>query len=428
MIDQFAANSKYSAKTYGDADMCSNDRQVLRDLAVKVAEIASQPVQEEKRKLWYRHNSLQATRPLVFCDPETGWREIITERQLLCKNVLAREWEIELRKNIFWGTSMGDDRVVEPFFDVPYCFNTASWGIHADKKYTDESIGSFTWEAPLKNYDEMSKLHFPKIEIDYIKTEEIFTIANEIFGGLLKVRKKNSWWWSLGLTLTAAHLRGLQQIMLDMYDYPDEFHRLMAFLRDGFISMIEYLEKNNLLSLNNDGTYVGSGGFGYTDELPKRDFDGINVRTIDMWGFSESQETGMVSPEMFEEFVFPYQLPILERFGLNCYGCCEALNKRWQIVKRIPGLRRVSVSPWADIKDMAEKLGNKYIFSMKPNPAYLAVSNLDEEFIRKSLRESMKSTKNCCVEVIMKDNTTIGNNPENVIKWSKIAREEAESV
>jgi hypothetical protein len=147
-----------------------------------------------------------------------------------------------------------------------------------------------------------------------------------------------------------------------------------------------------------------------------------------MWGFAESQETVQVSPSMFKEFIFPYQLPILERFGLNCYGCCEALDKRWDMIECIPKLRRVSVSPWADWGSMAEKLADRYIYSMKPHPADLAVPVLDEERIRKSLREAMKLTRDCCVEVIMKDNNTIGNNPENVIRWCRIAQEEASSI
>ena len=130
---------------------------------------------------------------------------------------------------------------------------------------------------------------------------------------------------------------------------------------------------------------------------------------------------------MFAEFVFQYQLPILERFGLNCYGCCEALNSRWDIIKKIPNLRRVSVSPWADVKDMAEKLQDQYIFSLKPHPGYLAVSPIDEDFIRHGLREALKITKanHCHVEIIMKDNHTLANNPQNAVRWCQIAREEA---
>jgi hypothetical protein len=201
----------------------------------------------------------------------------------------------------------------------------------------------------------------------------------------------------------------------------------MAFLRDGHLAKLDFLEEHGLLSLNNDGTYVGSGGYGWTHELPQPDFDG-RVRTRDMWGFGESQETVGVSPEMFEEFVFPYQVPVLDRFGLNCYGCCEPLDTRWHVVAKVPRLRRVSVSPWADLAQMAERLGNRYIFSMKPNPADLAHPTFDEGRIRADIRRALQVTRDCCVEVIMKDNHTIGNDPNRVIRWVQVVREEAGSL
>jgi hypothetical protein len=215
--------------------------------------------------------------------------------------------------------------------------------------------------------------------------------------------------------------------MFDMYDHPGELHRLMAFLRDGHLAKLDFLEENELLSLNNDGTYVGSGGFGWTNELPGSDFNG-HVRTQNLWGFTESQETVGVSPDTFAEFIFPYQLPIQERFGLNCYGCCEPLDKRWHIVKEIPNLRRVSISPWADIAVMAKNLEDQYIFSIKPRPADLAMTEFNEGRIRNELREALNKTRDCRVEVIMKDNHTIGNDPQRVVRWVQIAREEAEAL
>lgn len=403
-----------------------SDKLILKELARQVADLAALPEQKAKRELWYRHNELEATRPVIFCDPENGWREIIKEEDLKCESGLAKEWEFRLRREIFWGRYMGDDRVVESFFDLNYIHNKSDWGMH-EIRTGGNNGGAYHWDAPLKDYKDFDKLHFPTISVDYEKTNEIVNTAKEIFGDYLTVRIKGNWWWTLGLTQTLVYLRGLEEIMYDMYDYPDELHRLMAFLRDGHLAELDFLEQNGLLSLNNDSTYVGSGGFGYTNELPQKDFNG-KVRTIDMWGFGESQETSGVSPELFEEFIFPYQRVILERFGLNCYGCCESLNKRWHIVKEIPRLRRVSVSPWANIEDMAEKLGSNYIYSLKPIPTDLAVPKIDEERIRKNLREAMKITKNCRVEIIMKDNNTIGNNPENVIRWCKIAKEEAERL
>jgi hypothetical protein len=229
------------------------------------------------------------------------------------------------------------------------------------------------------------------------------------------------------MTWTLIRLRGLEQIMLDMLDDPDGLHRIMAFLRDGHLARLDFLESNGLLSLNNDGTYVGSGGFGWSRELPAPDFAG-RVRTIDMWGFGESQETVGVSPAMFAEFVLPYQLPLLERFGLNCYGCCEPLDSRWEHVARIPRLRRVSVSAWADVRRMAERLGNRYIFSWKPRPADLASPHFDEDAVRGYVREMLQATRDCRVEVIMKDNHTIGRDPRRVVRWVEIVREESERL
>ena len=403
------------------------DREILRRLAGRMAELAARPIENEKRDLWYRHNALQETRPVVFCDPENGWNEIITEEQMECSGELARGWEMTLRKEIFWADSMGDDRVVDAVFNVAHVYEESDWGMH-ETVHRTVSHGSYRWEAPLKSYDSLDKLHFSTITVDYPASEKLLALAQNIFADIIEVRQKTMWWWTLGMTWTLINLRGLTQVMMDMYDHPQQLHQVMGILRDGHLAKLDFLEENGLLSLNTENTYVGSGGFGFTRELPQDDFDGHKVRTIDMWGFCESQETVQVSPDMFEEFVFPYQVPIMERFGINCYGCCEPLHTRWHVVKRFDKLRRVSVSAWADFEKMADYLGADYIYSLKPTPADLALPTIDEGRIRNDLRKILQITTGCRVEVIMKDNHTIGKHPENVTRWCKIAQEEAAAV
>lgn len=426
MSDETRAALATRSATADDFTINAHDRAILRQLAAQVAELAARPIEQVKRDLWYRHNALEATRPLIFCDPENGWNEIITPRDLVCMGELARQWEMVLRKEVFWGAEMKDDRVIQPYFDVRHVYQETDWGMHEVRIGGDHG-GAYTWDPPLKSYDQMQALRFPQITVDYAATQRIYELASELFRDLLTVRVKTAWWWTLGMTWTLVNLRGLAQIMYDMVDCPDDLHRMMAFLRDGHLTRLEFLEQHDLLSLNNDGTYVGSGGFGWTHELPQPDFDG-HVRPIDMWGFAESQETVGVSPAMFEEFIFPYQLSILERFGLNCYGCCEPLDARWHIVERIPRLRRVSVSAWANVAAMAEKLGDRFIFSWKPSPSDLALPTFDEEHIRSYLRAAIRATRDCRVEIIMKDNHTIAHDPPRVVRWVEIAREEAESV
>ena len=77
---------------------------------------------------------------------------------------------------------------------------------------------------------------------------------------------------------------------------------------------------------------------------------------------------------------------------------------------------------------MAERLGADYILSMKPNPADLARDSFDEARIRAGLRHDLHVTRDCRVEVIMKDNHTIRDDPRRVVRWVQIAREEAEAV
>ena len=405
------------------------ERTVLRALAARVADLADHPVEQEKRALWYAHNALLPTRPLIFCSPEGGWNEIITPDQLVCEGELARDWEMRLRKEVFWAAELRDDRVCQPVFDLAHVFTETDWGLH-ETVIGGQDGGSYAWDAPVKDYEaDLPRLHFPRITVDPAATDQVLALAQETLGDFLQVRLRTRWWWTQGMTWTLALLRGLEQMMLDMYDHPDGLHRIMSYLRDGHLARLDFLEQNDLLSLNNDGTYVGSGGFGWTHELPQPGFAG-RVRTQDMWGFGESQETLGVSPAMFAEFIFPYQLPVLSRFGLNCYGCCEPLDKRWSLVERIPRLRRVSISPWSNVELMAERLGNRYILSRKPRPADLALPTFDEELVRDDLRATMRIARRheCRLEVILNGTQTLRGDPSRVVRWVQIAREEAARV
>jgi hypothetical protein len=402
------------------------DRERLRRFAEQVAELAARPVEAKKRDLWYRHNALEATRPVIFCDPENSWHEIIPDSTLTCESPLARKWEYLLRKDIFWGSQMCDDRVVPPYFTIEHVHSEPDWGLKEDV-IGGKNGGSYVWDAPIKTEEDIEKLHTPHIDIDFETTEFQTELARDVFSGILDVQVKTAWWWSLAETRVLARLRGLKQMMLDYADRPEWVHRVMTILHDGILAMMDDIESRGLLSLNNGGDYVGSGGFGWTHDLPKPGFDGT-VHLSDLWGFVESQETVGVSPKMFAEYIFPYQLPILARFGLTCYGCCEPVDKRWKWISQIPNLRRVSVSPWSDRARMAEYLADRYIFSLKPNPALLAMESFDPELVRAELRRDLEISRGCRVEVIMKDNHTIRNDPRRVVEWVRIAHEEAQRI
>jgi hypothetical protein len=145
-------------------------------LAAQVAELAARPIEQEKRDLWHQHNGLEPTRPLIFCDPENSWNEIIPADRLSCENELARSWERVLRKEIFWGTQLCDDRVIEPYFNVAHVYSDSGWGLK-EINIGGEDGGAYTWLSPLKSYEQMEQLRFPQIRVDDAATGYALDVA-----------------------------------------------------------------------------------------------------------------------------------------------------------------------------------------------------------------------------------------------------------
>jgi hypothetical protein len=192
------------------------------------------------------------------------------------------------------------------------------------------------------------------------------------------------------------------------------------------LSRLDQYEKLNALSLNNGNNGVGPGGLGFTDELPQPDFDGTHVRTMDQWGHATTQIFSEVSPAMHDEFALTYEKRFLARFGLAGYGCCEPLDMKLDIVKTIPRLRRVSMSPWVDPARGAEGLGSDIIFSYKPNPAVIGMETWDVDLARSWLRDVFEKTRGCVVEVLMKDLHTCRKEPKRMWEWVDMAMQLAE--
>jgi hypothetical protein len=133
---------------------------------------------------------------------------------------------------------------------------------------------------------------------------------------------------------------------------------------------------------------------------------------------------------MHDEFILQYEKQLLEPFGLTGYGCCEDLSKKLDSVLQIPQIRRISISPFADVDRSAEKLaGRRAIFSWKPQPAHL-VGRFDEQLIRKTLRHTLEvaDAHDCVLEIILKDTHTCEHTPERFDRWLEIARQEIARV
>jgi hypothetical protein len=212
--------------------------------------------------------------------------------------------------------------------------------------------------------------------------------------------------------------------MIDMLDNPEWLHSLVKFMRDG------------VLKAHAEAEAAGDWGLGahqnqampYAKELEDPAANKNGVQRNQLWGYMASQEFTSVSPSMHDEFLLQYQLPILKCFGLVAYGCCEDLTRKIDILRQIPNLRRIAVSPFADVAKCAAEIRQDYVLSYRPSPADMVSYGFDRDRIRSILRQDLEACKDCHVDITLKDVETVEKDPERVKKWVTLTREVIDEV
>lgn len=407
--------------------MSVKDVAIVRDLAKCVAEIASLPEQAEKTRLWTACNDLKPERAMVYADPQNGWAELDDAwLQLACQDESLRWIEHRLRRQIIRHEWIPDDFPILDTFDVDFDIHGAGYddyGFRLEATYSGSDRGSYHIEPVIQDFDDLHKLHFRPIQVDHAATDRRVERVQELLGDILCVRKVGKRYWRYGLTRVLIHMRGLTNMMLDMYDHPGLLHELMAFLRDDFMQELDVMEQAHGIGSNNTPDSVnGTGGLAITTSLPAEGGLGGHPTLQDVWCWGESQETVGVGPQQFGEFVLDYQLPLLERFGLVAYGCCEPLDHKIDLlIERVPNLRWVSVSPWANRELLAQKIGRNYVYVYKPNPSLICSPDPDWQAAEREVRETLSIARGCPIHIVMKDTHTFHNDPQRITRWAEIA-------
>lgn len=400
----------------------SHDTAVLRDLAKRYADACADPRMEVLRDLWRRHNSLEPTRPLIYTRA-FAWQEM-PESQCVCEDPLFREHEEVLRHRLYW-YALGDDSIFEPWLTVEAVHVAppgGPWGFETKWVSGDDPRGSRRIEASILRPEEAARIASPHHAINEDATRNRADRLRDAIGDVLPVAVNRApvyRSWQGDLSTALIQMRGLDQVMVDALERPDWLHGVLAFMRDGVLRAQAEAEQAgdwSLLSHQNQA-------MPYSRELPDPAMDGAAVAQDQLWGFCAAQETTLWGPAMFDEFMFQYQAPIMARFGLVAYGCCEDLTGKVGILRRLPNLRRVAVSPMADAARCAEMLGTDYVLSYRPSPSDMVGYDFDEDRIRRILRRDLGACRECHVDITLKDVETVQNDPARVLRWVEITRE-----
>ncbi len=406
------------------------DKEVLRELGRKVGQIGSLPIQEERKSMWARLNGLDVVKPMVWFS-DVCWNEMNVDDELVLRtsSPFCQRIESELRQVIYLWKHMPGDMVVDPVIYSPLSISNTGIGLDIEedivKTDEDNTIVSHRYHEQIKDEDDIQKIKAPKITHNKTKSEEDFQAYEDIFEGILTVEKRGAPGFWFAPWDDIVRLTGAQEVLLNLAMRPQFVYKLVDRITTAYIKALEEYESQNLLALNNTNLRIGSGAYGYTDELPQANYNETHVRAIDIWGSATAQIFSDVSPEMHEAFALNYERRWLERFGLTYYGCCEPLDKKIDILRKIPNLRKISASPWNDMERMAEQIAADYVFSFKPNPAILARDHWDPDLAREELVNTLKIAlrHRCNVEIIMKDISTVHYQPQRLWEWTKMATE-----
>jgi hypothetical protein len=420
----------------GAVDICPTKKEVdrLRNLACRMAEIANGEEMAVRKRQWKALRDLKPERPMILFET-LSVSGFLSDSELVCEHPFLRNAEKSLLYGIKQYDEVGDDIVLEKYFQLAWRVLRSDYGVQIVEHHAKDSMGYMS-NFPIATPDDLGKLKERTFYVDRERTLAFRDTLTGIFGDVLPVRVGNydNWFGETGfnpfcgnnapvLTMDLFKLVGNENMMFWPYDYPEALKELLDFLLADRMRFTKWLYEEGILALNTDNQFAGPSGYGYVSGLPGPDSD-TDVHLKDCWTWVESQETNLFSPEMFDEWFLPYLAAYANQFGMVTYGCCEPVDDRIEYIKKaIPDLRTVSVSGWNNFERVAESLGSGYVYCRKPNPTFISGAEASWDGAREDIERTWNCTKDKVVEFIVRDVYDVGGDMDRIAQWVKMTRE-----
>jgi len=403
------------------------DREILRALASQVYAIAQSDRNAEALRRHRKVNDLEMERPVVLIE-ELPWGEmgIGDELKLVCEDPFCRQLENQFRRTLYKAKHMRADMVVPPYVGVSKILHSTGNGLQVEEKTIkgteQQSIMAHEYHDILATEEDLEKIQMPVITYDEQASLEKLHRVSDLLGDVIPVRLQGSLYYGVGTWDDVACYRGVTNLLMDLADRPEFLHKIVRKLTDVSKSQLDQMEALGLFDADPYDLHCTAAR---TRDLPSADYQGGIVMRKDIWGRGAAQIFAHVSKDMHEEFDIAYMKETVGQCGLVYYGCCEPLDKKIDIVEQIPNLRKISITPWADVDHAAEVIGNRYVMAIKPNPAAVAVAKTDAKELRKEIGRILNAIERhgCSCDIVLKDISTCGNRPENLFEWERIVME-----
>lgn len=390
---------------------------IVRELAKQYMEYAVSERHVRMRKRFQDTNDLKVVRPPLMI-AEIPWHEMNMDGELdcVCQDERLHVMEEFFRRKLFYERHFHCDHHMEPVWTMRRkCTSTGNGFTSSEKKLSVDPanhIVSHAYGDVLEDEASLEQYHDPVVTAYPEEDEQNKAFAESVLEGIMRVEFRSPCEYFAPWDVI-ARLRGVEPILIDIYERPEYLHKIIQlFVR----SEEKEIEQKSALGLY-DGSVPDLHCTPGDVTLPKD-----RSYSAGVWFRTMAQMFSTISPDAHEEFDIQYSIPLSKRFAYTYYGCCEPLHDRIDKLKGYPNLRKVGCSPWADVEKTAEILGGDYVLSRKPNPANVAIAT-DPEQIRREISETARLSLKygCPCDITLKDISTVGYKPQNLIIWAQTA-------
>ena len=247
-------------------------------------------------------------------------------------------------------------------------------------------------------------------------------LLEETFGDLLPVVLHGTGGHIAALTSDLFRLIGNDNLLTWPYDAPDALHQVMAYPARRPAGVLSLAGGGKVCwgSITTSYGRLGQPGFHYRAPGGRLQRAAATARPVDLDGVAGNDDD--FAAHVRQILSCPIWPRSLRCFGLVYYGCCEPVHDRWDLIlKAIPQVRAVSISPWCDMRIVGEMLGREIIFSRKPKPWLISGDPPDWAGLEKDLDETLEAAKDGCLEIIYRDVYSVKER-STLTRWADLVR------
>ena len=142
------------------------------------------------------------------------------------------------------------------------------------------------------------------------------------------------------------------------------------------------------------------------------------------WEAVSAQSLCGLSPAMYAEFLQPYHARLVEVLGLNrvYYHACEDITKKIPIIRELPNLRRIQISPWTDLEVAVEQLGRTLVLETEAHTGDTVFVHTPDQ-MREAVERILAIAGECVIDVQLISIETVNGNPTVLSTWAQVAQE-----